>query len=422
MIKLSVVIPVLNEDKNIVLLITKLKEVLSKTGLVFEIILIDGGSTDQTVRAAKAAGIEIIRQEGSGYGKALLQGLAITRGELVVTMDADFSHPPEFILTMLKYAGEADIIVASRYIGGSRSRTGLMRFIVSRLLCLLFNHGLSIPVSDITSGFRVYNREVIADINILSREFEVQVELILRAYANGWSIKEIPFNYEPRRHGKSHISDKIFRLIKGYLTVFWRVWKIRNSLLFADYDEQAYYSSNILQKYWQRARYSIIMSFIKQDGPLVDLGCGSSRIIQSLPQAVALDLSLGKLRYIRKYNKYIVNASIGRLPFKDGAFSCIVCSQVIEHTREENIFKEISRILKPDGLLILGTPDYGQWQWRVIEFLYGVFKSGGYKDKHVKRYTDYSLKEILPKYGLRIEAQEYICSSELIIKARKVIY
>jgi ubiquinone/menaquinone biosynthesis C-methylase UbiE len=153
---------------------------------------------------------------------------------------------------------------------------------------------------------------------------------------------------------------------------------------------------------------------------MADLGCGSSKIIQDLPEAVALDLSIEKLRYIRKNNKYLINANLTALPFKNEVFSCIVCSQVIEHVSEERlVFKEMTRILRPEGILVLGTPDYGKLSWWIIEFFYGLLLPGGYKDKHVMRYTNLTLRKILESYNFKILAQKYICGSELIIKAKK---
>ena len=419
MLKVSVVIPVLNESGNIASLIHKIRDVLSSVQAEFEVILVDGGSCDDTVKIARDMGVQVVMQSKPGFGQAILDGFTSAKKDFIVAMDADFSHPPEFIPVMLGYLEEADLIIASRYIKGGGSRAGLARSIVSRSLCFFFRYGLGIPVKDITSGFRALNREVISTINLKGREFEIQPEIIINAYAKGWRIKEVPFCYEPRRAGSSHIGRKVFKLIRGYLKVFWRIYKKRGFIDFADYDERAYYSRNILQRYWQRRRYKIIMGFLEKNGPIVDLGCGSSKIIQDIPDAVALDLSIEKLRYIRKHNKYLVNATVGALPFKSGKISCVICSELIEHTLEEDIFLEINRILKHEGILIVGTPDYSRRRWRMIELIYGLVKPGGYKDKHVRQYSRLLLEKALREQGFDILGQDYICGSELIIKARK---
>jgi len=419
MIKVSVVIPVLNESGNIVSLIHKIREVLSGIPAEFEIILVDGGSRDDTVKIARDMGVQVVIQSKPGFGQAILEGLTNAKKDFIVVMDADFSHPPEFIPVMLEYLKEADLIIASRYIKGGGSRAGWVRSIVSRSLCFFFGYGLSIPVKDITSGFRAIKREIVSTMNLIGREFEIQPEIIINAYAKGWRIKEVPFCYESRKTGSSHIGRKVFKLIRGYLKVFWSIYKIRDFIDFADYDERAYYSRNIFQRYWQRRRYNVIMGLLEKNGSIVDLGCGSSKIIQDMPDAVALDLSMEKLRYIRKHNKYLVNATAGALPFKSGKISCVICSEVIEHTLEEDIFPEINRILKHEGILIVGTPDYSRKRWRIVEFIYGLVKRGGYKDKHIRQYSRLSLERVLREHGFDILGQNYICGSELIIKARK---
>lgn len=81
----------------------------------------------------------------------------------------------------------------------------------------------------------------------------------------------------------------------------------------------------------------------------------------------------------------------------------------------------MKRILRPGGILILGTPDYSKLSWRVIDFLYGLLLPGGYKDKHITKYTNSSLRNMLLDHGFSILSQRYVCGAELIIKARKII-
>ncbi|MCM8792621.1 MAG: glycosyltransferase [Candidatus Omnitrophica bacterium] len=420
--KISVVIPTLNEVETISSLIKDLRDVLNKIDMDYEIICVDGGSSDGTVDLCQSLGIKVLFQKRHGYAEALLIGLFNSTGDWIITMDADLSHPPEFILEFLKYKEDADIIIASRYIKEGFSCASFLRNLMSRTICSLFRYGLSLPVKDITSGFRLYKKEVIKDLAVqsfISAEFEILIEIFIEVYRKGYSFKEIPFGYILRGKDRSHMLHKISKLLRGYLSVFWKSLKIRNSLKFADYDEHAYYSLNLLQRYWQRKRYRIITDFIKKNGLIVDLGCGSSRIIQSLPEAVAVDISLEKLRYIRKTNRFLINASLDNLPFKDKVFSYVICSEVIEHIRGEGVFKEISRIIKPQGILIIGTPDYNSLIWKIIEFFYNFLRQE-YRNLHVNRYTYITLKRILVNYGFEIITQKYIFGSEFIIKAKKI--
>lgn len=133
-----------------------------------------------------------------------------------------------------------------------------------------------------------------------------------------------------------------------------------------------------------------------------------------------MDIAFNKLRYRRRLINPLVNGDILAIPFKSYSFDEVICSSVIEHVADnENIFRELNRILKLEGILILGTPDYAKFLWNIIEKLYKNLHPGGYADKHISRYTFKSLKEKLQNYGFELITHRYNFGSELIIKARK---
>ena len=155
---------------------------------------------------------------------------------------------------------------------------------------------------------------------------------------------------------------------------------------------------------------------------VLDIGCGSSRILSALPQgSVGLDILHTKLKYARKFGRALTNGTIWALPFKDEVFDCVICSEVIEHILAGEIpFYEIRRVLKRNGLLILGTPDYSHRTWRIIESIYAVIVPGGYACEHITHYTSESLQKILKKTNFNVEKIEYIFNSEMILKCRKL--
>jgi ubiquinone/menaquinone biosynthesis C-methylase UbiE len=281
-----------------------------------------------------------------------------------------------------------------------------------------FSFLLSLKIKDLSSNFRMYKKEVLDSFQTSGRNFDIIEEILLKVYCKGWQILEVPFNYQPRRYGRSHI--KLIQLARDYLKTLLRMWYLRNSIYSADYDYRAFYSRIFLQRFWQRKRYDIILNFFDKKNIFLDVGCGSSKIISDNPDAIALDLSLDKLRYLRTQNNRLVNANADNLPFKDVSFDCVVCSQVIEHVANPNIFRQMHRVLRKNGLLIIGTPDYGKLAWRVIECLYSVIHKGGYADQHITHYTHKSLKNILETVGFDILDYAYICNAELVIKAKKI--
>jgi len=248
--------------------------------------------------------------------------------------------------------------------------------------------------------------------------FEILEEILVKAHAAGWRIVEIPFTYYPRDSGSSHARVVAFGM--DLLRAFFRLWKLRNSIESADYDERAFYSLIPLQRWWQRKRHQIICEWARGAGKTLDIGCGSSVILQSINDVVGLDILHNKLRYMRRYDVPLVRASIFALPVGDARFDCVVCSQVIEHIPYDDvIFTELGRVLRPGGLLILGTPDYATIGWRTIEPLYGFFAPGGYKDEHITHYTREDLIATCRRFGFDLEGVAYVFRSELVLALRK---
>jgi SAM-dependent methyltransferase len=201
------------------------------------------------------------------------------------------------------------------------------------------------------------------------------------------------------------------------------MWKLRNSILSGDYDDRAYDSVIPLQRYWQRTRFRHVVELMRSEGPVLDVGCGSSRIIGALPPgSVALDVLLRKLRYARKFPISLVCGSGFSLPFADSTFPCVVCSQVVEHVPKDSpILDELCRVLAPGGRLVLGTPDYARWEWVWMEKLYGKVAPGAYADEHITHYSRAELARIMEERGFKVEAARYILRGELIMAFRKPV-
>ena len=419
-VDLSVVIPVLNERDNLVTLLPRMRQVLAGLGCHSEVLVVDGGSTDGTVDTAHGLGARVLVQTTPGYGGALREGFAAAAGEFVLTLDADLSHDPDFVVKLWRARHGADVVIASRYVRGGAAYMPLDRKVLSRVLNRFFASGLGLPVRDLSSGFRIYRTRVLRSLACQGRNFDVLEEILVKAYAEGWRLAEIPFTYYPRESGSSHA--RVVRFGVDLLRAFVRLWKLRNSIDSADYDERAFYSRIPFQRYWQRRRHEIITKMARGAGRTLDVGCGSSVILQTLNYAVGADVLPNKLRYMRQYGVPLVQASVFALPMRDDSFDCVVCSQVIEHIPSDpTIFDELTRVLRPGGLLILGTPDYATLGWRTIEPIYGFVTPGGYKDEHITHYTAASLRETTRRHGLEPVDQQYVCRSELIVALRKPV-
>ena len=415
----SVILPVVNEGANLRILIPKLNALLDRDRLTHEIVVVDGGSSDGTRETAESLGARVVPERRKGYAGALETGFAEVRGDYILTLDADQSHDPDFVSKMWRARERGDIVVASRYARGGVAYTTFVRRSTSWLLNSVLRWVLAMPVRDLSSGYRLYRRDALANLDLRSTNFEVLEEILVKAYANGFSIVEVPFTYFPRGEGRSHA--KLFSFGWSIARSSVELWKIRNSYASADYDERAFYSSIPMQRFWHRRRHNICVSWARGSGRVLDAGCGSSLIVQSLNNAIGLDSNLGKLRFLRREGMPLVNASAFALPFKDGSFDCVISSQVIEHLpADESLFAEMRRVLRVGGTLIIGTPDYATRGWQMIEPVYGFLMRSRCRDEHLTHYTMEKLKDILLRHGMAVEEAAYVARSELILRCRKI--
>ncbi len=420
---LAVVIPALNERENLELLLPALRETLNGLGIRWEIIVADGGSDDGTPEAATRRGARVIQQGRPGYGAALMEAISASHARFVVTMDADLSHRPIFIEDLWKHRAEAEVLIASRYVPGGESGTHWFRRLCSRILNVTYGRILSLPLRDLSSGFRMYRRDILEGLQLRAQNFDILEEILIKVHALGFQIRELPFRYLSRGTGRSHA--RFLRFGWAYSKTLIRMWQLRNSVASADYDHRAFDSPIPLQRYWQRARHRIVLDYLTRSSgqephSVLDIGCGSSRIIQDLPKAIGMDILLAKLRFLRGRHSRLVQGSIFSLPFSTHAFDALICSEVIEHIPDHPaIFEEMGRVLRPGGTLILGTPDYGRWLWWLLEWIYGKVLPGAYAHEHITHYNRAGLADRLMAQGYTIQDLQYVGFCEMIFQARK---
>jgi SAM-dependent methyltransferase len=313
---------------------------------------------------------------------------------------------------------DGPVVVASRYVPQGVAQMPRLRRLLSHGLNLFFRRGLSLAVDDLSSGFRLYRADILHKMPLQSTDFDVLEEILIRSHAEGWRIVEVPFTY--RADPDDHSRARPIQLSWAFLRTFYRMWKLRNSIDSADYDYRAFDSPIPLQRYWQRRRHRIVMAFARGAGRTLDVGCGSSRILLDLPDAVGLDIRINKLRFMRRLGARGLGGSAFALPFADASFDCVISSELIEHLpADPRLFAEMRRVLRPGGRLIVGTPDYGGWIWPALEFLYARLAPGGYADEHITHYTQESLRRILESYGFQHQETRWVGGGEMIMKCVK---
>jgi len=224
--ELTVVIPAWNERDNLESLLPSLKGILVRLSAPWEIVVVDGGSTDGTPEAARRHGARVIPQTERGYGGALLAGLAAAHTPYLVTMDADLSHPPLFLEEFWRRRDEAQVLIASRYVPGGKAQMSRFRRLLSLILNRTYSALLSVPVRDLSSGFRLYHREALLALKPAARDFDFLEEVLVGAYRQGGRVLEIPFHYMPRRAGRSHV--RLIRFGWAFLKTLARMWRLRH--------------------------------------------------------------------------------------------------------------------------------------------------------------------------------------------------
>ncbi len=201
-----------------------------------DVLVIDDNSPDGTGRiadaiAAREPRVQVLHRAGKqGLGKAYLAGFAWALArpyQLVLEMDADFSHNPAYLPALLDGARSADLVLGSRNVrGGGTVNWGVGRKLLSRGGSLYARTVLGIRIRDLTGGFKCFRREVLEAIDLGSVEcsgYAFQIELTYRALRRGFRVAEVPIVFEDRRVGHSKMSRRIVLEAVG------KVWSIRSS-------------------------------------------------------------------------------------------------------------------------------------------------------------------------------------------------
>lgn len=200
------------------------------------ILVVDDNSPDGTGRLADALAteldaIEVLhRTAKDGLGNAYRAGFAraLAGGaELLVEMDADFSHDPRYLAALLDAANESDVVLGSRYVRGGGVRDwGLLRRAVSRGGGLYARVILGVKVRDLTGGFKCIHRRVLEAIDldtVRADGYVFQIEVTYRALVAGFTVSEVPIIFEDRKAGVSKMSPRIA------LEAMWLVPRLRRA-------------------------------------------------------------------------------------------------------------------------------------------------------------------------------------------------
>ena len=195
--------PALNEEDNLPLLIESVRGALSEFADVFEIIIIDDGSTDRSAAIADGLAAEDLRirvihhSMNLGYGISLREGFKTARYEWIMYTDSDYQYNIREVIPYLTLLQDYDIISGYVTRKAMSTRRRMQSKIYNGLVRLLFG----IKLNDINCAMKIYSRKVIDIIDIRSKGFFVDAEMLIRARRKGFRIAQFPVTHLPRSSG-----------------------------------------------------------------------------------------------------------------------------------------------------------------------------------------------------------------------------
>ncbi len=213
---ISVVIPARNEEETINKVLSDCKKYLKNDkNHSYEIIVVDDGSTDKTNQIAKKVnGVKVIKNTGvHGKGSALVKGFSSAKGDIIVMLDADYSHKIEDVKKLVEPLiknKNCGMVIGSRMLGGS-DEYNIVRGFGNYFLTGCFRLFFWIKLTDALNGFKAFKKDIFLENKYKSKTFEIEVELISNALKMGYKISEIPSHERKRAGGEM----KSFALIHG---------------------------------------------------------------------------------------------------------------------------------------------------------------------------------------------------------------
>ena len=346
--QVSIIIPTYNESQNIIKILKSIGDFLPKN-ILAEAIVVDDDSPDGTGKIVEnylkdfkritGYTIDVIhRTAKKGLSSAILNGIQQAKGDTIVIMDSDFSHPPQIIPRMLdalkKY--QCDIVVASRYVKGGKIRGWpLKRKLLSKLATVIAKKGLKVSTLDPMSGFFAFKRPIIKGLKFDAIGFKMLLEILVKT--KGVSVREIPYTFTDRQFGSSKVT---LSTAIDYAKSVWRLYRFGKSERKQEKRPSVRFLSKAARFYTVGASglgINFLMSLLFAGGisDLWYLHANIIGIITSMTTNFVLnkywtfeDKDFSTKKTLSQYGKFVGFSSLGALIQLGMVFSLVEASQI----------------------------------------------------------------------------------------------
>jgi len=219
--KISVLIPTKDEP-----LINKLIEEVHRVLKNFEheIIVIDKSDVTPNIKDAK-----LVIQESDGLGKAILEGLPHVTGDVIVTMDGDFSHDSKDLLKLIEKVDGHDIVIGSRFVSGGKTEDKSHRKFITFFFRKITSSILNLGIEDSMSGFVAVKRYVYENLNLDPIGYKLNMEIMFKSKKKNYNLYEVPITFHKRKAGSTKVGIS-FSGLKEVLRILRYVFELRLGL------------------------------------------------------------------------------------------------------------------------------------------------------------------------------------------------
>lgn len=396
----SIIIPTRNEEKNIGKL---LQAIAANVTIPYEAIVVDDSDNNLTAVAALSNNAKVLDGEKQCLAYAVRKGILNANGQYIIVMDADLQHPPEMLPKMINELKYHDLAVATKHMDGAKSELSWWRKLQSNLGVMAAR--VLVPISDPMTGFFGFRQSCLEGIELEAIGFKIGLEIFCKS--NWVSHSEIPIEFRARAEGQSKgtahsLHKHLWHLYKSSL-------KYKLPLPEGSKEWHAFYESNGWRKKWKQA---IAFKLAEISGELqphtvLDVGCGSSPNINYIhgKEKYGIDVRKEAIEFLAtRTEAKLQEGSVLSIPFPDGKFNLTCCIEVIEHMKNKDAeiaVKELARVTKTDGHVVVATPNYNSLLWRAIERAQQLLQPGSWVDDHYTKLNRKLLGELCLRFNLK---------------------